>query len=84
MLQDIEISSVLEYYFTDKMETVVLEAHLPTFNQELGKKVINYRPTVLLVHYGDVSLCGLLRLKMTYNIEGLVVYDEVFKIKKWL
>ena len=84
LLQDIEVSSVLEYYFTDKLELVVLEAHLPSYNQDLGKKVIDYKPKVLLIHYGNVSIGGLLRLKMTYNIEGLVVYDEVFKIKSWL
>lgn len=46
--------------------------------------MIDYRPKIFLIHYGDVNLSGLLRLKMTYNIEGLVVYDEIFKIKLWL
>jgi hypothetical protein len=35
--------------------------------------------------YGPVKLRMLLRLKLSYQpIEGLVVYDETFKIKPWL
>ena len=33
LLEDVDVRSILEYYFTDKLELVVLEAQLPSYNQ---------------------------------------------------
>ena len=53
-----------------------MEAHVPCFSSEVLKRVVDYRPMVLLVLYGEVSLRQLLRLRASYGwLEGLVVYD---------
>ena len=51
----------------------------------MNRLVVDYIPKLLLIAYGEVNLATLLRLQNSYGkIEGLVVYDELIDIKKWL
>ena len=44
----------------------VLNVHVPLFNKKVNRKVVDYRPKLLLIFYGKTDLKQLLRLKNCY------------------
>lgn len=75
-LEDIHISKILESGFTNKTEMVLFEGHIPKYNDQLKKTLVDYQPSLMLIMYGKVNLKHLLRLKLTYGkIVGFVTYD---------
>jgi hypothetical protein len=75
-LEDIHISKILESSFTSKTEMVLFEGHIPKYNGQLKKTLVDYQPSLMLTMYGKVNLKHLLRLKLTYGkIVGFVTYD---------
>ena len=83
--EEVTIDHIVETTHCPASKVVLLSGYSPCYEQKLKKKVVYYRPSLLLALVGEPSLKLLLRIKQTYGpIQGILLISSNDDLESFL